>query len=197
MGTLSQSGGTNTVSGTLYLGYNAAASGTYNLSGTGQLTAPTEYVGYASTAAATFQQTGGTNTTSTFNVGAGGQYVLAGGTLQVGSGSLINQGIFSGGTNPASPATFDANCLVDMTSGTWKNLGDLSVNMGDQLVADRPGRFQSGDRVCQLQLVGLDPCRGHHPDGAGRDGFRRHRIDQRPGRLPRDDHRQQQRYDQS
>ena len=160
VGTLSQSGGTNTVSGTLYLGYNAGASGTYNLSGTGQLTAPTEYVGYASTAAATFQQTGGTNTTSTFNVGAGGQYVLAGGTLQVGSGSLINQGIFSGGTNPASPATFDANCLVDMTSGTWKNLGDLSVNMAANSLLIVPAGFNPATGFASYSSLGLTHVAG-------------------------------------
>ena len=45
---------------TVFLGYNSADSGTYNLSGTGQLSAPTQYVGYSGTG--TFTQSAGTNT---------------------------------------------------------------------------------------------------------------------------------------
>ena len=60
-GTFTQTGGTNSIGyGTLYLGYNAGSSGTYNLSGSGQLSAA-----YASTSATsgtgTFTQSGGTN----------------------------------------------------------------------------------------------------------------------------------------
>ena len=58
------SAGTNTLSNTLYLGYNSADNGTYNLSGTAQLSAPTQYVGYSGTG--TFAQSGGTNTASNY-----------------------------------------------------------------------------------------------------------------------------------
>ena len=36
-GSFTQSGGTNTISDYLYLGYNSGSSGTYSLSGSGQL----------------------------------------------------------------------------------------------------------------------------------------------------------------
>ena len=41
-GSFTQSGGTNSVSNNLYLGYNAGSSGTYNLSGSGLLSAANE-----------------------------------------------------------------------------------------------------------------------------------------------------------
>ena len=125
-GLFAQSGGTNSISGTLYLGYNAGANGTYSLGGTGQVSAPTEYIGYNSAAAAAFQQTGGTNTATYLTVGPGSQYQLAGGTLQVGA-ALSNQGTVNGGN---SPSTLNANCLVDLTAGTWENLSGMSVNIG-------------------------------------------------------------------
>ena len=61
-GLFTQSAGTNTLSGTLYLGYNSADSGTYNLSGTGKLSVATEYAGYSGTG--NFTQSGGTNSVS-------------------------------------------------------------------------------------------------------------------------------------
>ncbi len=59
-GTFNQSGGTNTVTGDLFLGYGTNAIGTYNLSAAASWTAYNEYVGgYSGTG--TFNQTGGTN----------------------------------------------------------------------------------------------------------------------------------------
>ena len=59
-----QSGGTNSVAGYLYLGYNAGSSGTYNLSGSGLLSAGySEYIGYSGSGS--FTQSGGTNSAST------------------------------------------------------------------------------------------------------------------------------------
>ena len=58
--TFTQSGGSNTVSSTLYLGYNSDDSGSYTLTGTGFLSAPTQFLGYCGTG--TFTQSGGTNT---------------------------------------------------------------------------------------------------------------------------------------
>jgi hypothetical protein len=97
-------------------------SGTYNLSGSGLLSAASEYVGYAAGLTAAFQQTGGTNTTALLSVGSGGRYLLARGLLQV-NGGLVNQGTFSGG---GTPATLSANGILDMSSGTWQNLGAIS-----------------------------------------------------------------------
>ena len=51
---------------------------------------------------------------------------MSGGTLQV-SGGIINAGVFDGGN---SPGTLAANCLVDLTSGTWQNLRSTTAVMG-------------------------------------------------------------------
>ena len=80
-GTFTQSGGANNVgSGTLFLGYNAGTSGTYNLSGAGSLAAY-ENVGYSGTA--TLTQSGGTNNVVNslclgYNSGSSGSYNLSG-----------------------------------------------------------------------------------------------------------------------
>ena len=57
-----QSGGSNTVSDVLYLGYNAGYSGTYDLSNNGQVSAQWEYVGYYGTG--TFMHHDGSNSVS-------------------------------------------------------------------------------------------------------------------------------------
>ena len=58
-----QSGGTHNIGNSLFLGYNAGSSGTYNLSGGGLLSAAqNEYVGYSGTG--TFTQSGGINNSS-------------------------------------------------------------------------------------------------------------------------------------
>ena len=137
MWAITQTGGTNTVTGGLYLGNSSSGSGTYNLGGSGNLSAKTEYVGYSGSGAFTqtggtntvsllsisgtgsFTQSGGTNAVSQLSIGSSGSYQLAGGTLQV-NGRVVNQGTFSGGSNPA---TLSANCLVDFSSGlgrTWE-----------------------------------------------------------------------------
>ena len=65
-GLFTQSGGTNTISNSLYLGNNAGDSGTYNLSGSGSVAMTNfnsaEYVGYSGTGA--FTQSGGVNSIS-------------------------------------------------------------------------------------------------------------------------------------
>ena len=50
-GVFGQTGGTNTVSQRLYLGYNSGNCGTYTLGGNGLLTASWEYAGYSGTGA--------------------------------------------------------------------------------------------------------------------------------------------------
>ena len=85
-GTFIQTGGTNTVNGGLYLGYNYGSNGTYMLWNTGALQADNEYVG--SHGAGAFTQSGGTNTVAnTLSLGlysdGKGTYKLSGtGALQ-------------------------------------------------------------------------------------------------------------------
>ena len=122
-GNYTQSGGTSDISGNLYLGYYAADSGTYNLSGSGLLlVSGTEYAGYHGG----FMQTGGENTVACLSVSTDARYLLGGGTVQIVNGGLVNAGVFNGGN---SPGTLIANGIVNMTIGTWKNLGSTSVSM--------------------------------------------------------------------
>jgi len=90
-GTVTQSGGTNTVSVNLYLGYTNNSTGTYNLDG-GQLSSPNEYIGGSGatgtiiTGIGAFTQNGGINTVSSYlylgyNQGSMGTYNLNDGQL--------------------------------------------------------------------------------------------------------------------
>ena len=58
-GTFTQTGGVNTLSSTLNLGYDTGSTGIYNLIGKGELSTVAEYIGYSGNG--TFTQTGGTN----------------------------------------------------------------------------------------------------------------------------------------
>ena len=138
-GSFTQSGGTNTVSGTLYLGYSPGSSGSYILGG-GSLSlpgGPTVYVGCGGTG--TFTQSGGTAAGPfALSIGGSGTYNLSAGSLSalfqyVGVGRL-GTGTFTqtGGTN----ALF---CLVlaevPNVGGSY-NLSAGSLSAGSQLVGD-------------------------------------------------------------
>ena len=71
--------------------------------------------------------------------------------LQVGS-SLVNQGTFDGGNSPAS---LGANCLVDLTAGTWKNLSGLSVAMGSNALLIVPAGFNMSTGLAGFTTTGL------------------------------------------
>ena len=88
-GTLTQTGGTNSVSSTLYVGSSTAGTGgTYSLGTSGVLTAPNEYIGYL--CPGTFTQSGGTNTVGTLLVGYSGT-----GTYNLNGGVLVTSAIYS------------------------------------------------------------------------------------------------------
>ena len=145
-GSFTHSAGTNTLANNLYLGYNPADRGTYNLSGTGVLSVfdgqsdgvcpPTsEYVGYSGTGL--FTQSGGSNSIycwySTsglyvgYNSGSTGIYTLSGGTLSVTCGyeaaefvGYSGTGTFlqSGGTNNvASTQNLGGSLCLGWNSG--------------------------------------------------------------------------------
>jgi len=113
-GRFTQSGGTNSISNGLYLGWDSA--GTYSLSGAGQLQAVDEWLACGTGTTALFQQSGGTNTvTGWFVLGEGpgspyggnATYNLSGGELLMpdsrGWIGVCGTGTFtqSGGTNAA------------------------------------------------------------------------------------------------
>jgi uncharacterized protein with beta-barrel porin domain len=103
-GAFTQTGGTNNVEGTLYVGAGSTSSGTYTFSG-GSINAGTEMIGTAG--AGTFTQSGGDNTTGGLMVGngGGGSYIMDGGSLTSTGGEtiggLLGSGTFvqAGGTN--------------------------------------------------------------------------------------------------
>lgn len=132
-GIFTQTGGTHTVGGDLYLGYAAGSNGTYNLSGdptTSTLTVNgNEYIGYSGTG--TFNQSGGTHTvantlTIAANPGSIGSYDLSGGFLK--AGSIVNNGAFSysGGTLEAG-ITNNASFSLS-GNGTRTVNGDVTNN---------------------------------------------------------------------
>ena len=135
----------------MYLGLGSGTNATYSLSGTGLLSAATEYIGYNSTATASFQQTGGSNTTSTLSIGSGDQYVLSGGTLNV-TGSIANNGTMDGGNGSA---TLSADCLVDLTSGTWKNYSGWTVSTGTNGLSVVPAGFNVSTGLAGVTTAGL------------------------------------------
>ena len=103
-GAFAQSAGTNTVSGSIYLGYNSAGKGTYTLNAPASLSAASEYVGYSGTG--TFTQSAGINTASGtlylgYNSTANATYSLSG------TGQLTAAGEYVG-YNSAAPAVLPA-----------------------------------------------------------------------------------------
>jgi len=112
---LRQTGGRNAVARTLFLGFMAGGSGTYELRG-GTLTAGNIYVGGPGTG--TFNQSGGTST--------------------------VTETLFVGGTDPGS-GTFNmswgalqAGNIVIMSSGAF------NINGGSVVAPDRSARFAWG-----------------------------------------------------
>ena len=138
-GTFLQSGGTNSVASSLNLGYHSGSSGTYSLSGNGLLAAAAELVGGSGGGNGLFQQNGGANVVAFLSLNNHGTYSLTGGTVQVTAG-LVNQGVFDGG---GMPATLSADCLLDLTSGTWQNLGGTTLSLGAQSLLIVPSGFNT------------------------------------------------------
>ena len=133
-GNFTHSGGTHSIAGNLFLGYNSGVTGTYTLSGTGQLSVSEyEYIGY--NGSGVFNQTGGTNTVSK-NLFLGresgnGTYTLSGGALTAGINEYVGYtgtGTFTqnGGTNSVTNYLYLGATTGAM--GTYNlNGGTLSV----------------------------------------------------------------------
>ena len=160
-GTYTQSGGTTTFStgngpATLCLGFNPGSSGVYSLSGSGFLSAGSELVGWNPGTTGLFRQSGGSNAVGNLSIGSGGLYQLSGGTLQVTSG-IINAGAFDGMNDPA---TLIADCSLDLTSGTWQNLGQTFVRMGTGTLLVVPPGFNPATAFAGYQSLGLTHTAG-------------------------------------
>jgi fibronectin-binding autotransporter adhesin len=155
-GSFIQSGGTSSVT-TLDVGYYySSGSGIYNLSDSGQLSAVDERLGYY-LGSGTISQSGGKNTIANeLSISSKSKYLLAGGTLQV-NGGLSNQGVFDGGK---LSATLIANCLLNISSGTWQNLNALSVNMGPNSLLIVPAEFDTANDFASYISLGLTHTAG-------------------------------------
>ena len=68
------------------------------------------------------------------------------------NGSLVNQGTFSGGS---TPATLGVSYLLDLTSGTWQNLGAISVSMGTNSLLIVPAGFNTSTDFASYSSLGL------------------------------------------
>ncbi|MGD0137929.1 MAG: NF038122 family metalloprotease [Tepidisphaeraceae bacterium] len=158
-GTFTQTGGTNTASGVLYLGYQTGSSGAYMLSGAGSFSNNgNEYVGYNGTG--NFNQSGGTNTITGgnslligANPGSTGNYTLSvSGTLSD-SGSGVGgeyvgyngAGTFTqtGGINTLTGAFSLLVGAFSGSTGTYalSGAGTLSVGGGEYVGYESTGTF--------------------------------------------------------
>jgi len=156
-GTFAQSGGDHSISGFLFLGYNAGSSGTYSLSGNGHLSVlngDNEFLGYNGTG--TFLQSGGSNSCgylSIANSATGiGAYSLSGGYLAVsGAQNAENVGQSGMGSFTQSGGTNAIGQYLDLgnttgASGTYSlSAGSLSVGYNENVGYSGTGSFtQSG-----------------------------------------------------
>jgi fibronectin-binding autotransporter adhesin len=129
-GTVTQSGGTTSFTGGLFLAWSTGSSGTYNLSGTGVLSGTSsEAIGFGGLG--TFNQNGGTNTLTsgaTLYVGdgsgsAGSTYNLNSGSLSSANGENIGtlaSGNFdqNGGSNQITSGNLAVGGLAGSSTGT-------------------------------------------------------------------------------
>lgn len=142
-GTVTQTGGTNTVTYALYLGLNSATSGNYSLSG-GSVSAGGEYIGYDG--AGTFVQTGGTNTVngpvylgynSNYYSTSNGSYTLRGGTLNAGSiygvGSAATFTIDGGTLNLSTGVGYGTFDVGTLTIGDSQGAGQYTLSGTGQI----------------------------------------------------------------
>ncbi len=172
-GYFDQSGGTNTVAGTL-----AMNGGAYSLSGSGLLSANTIETYSFSQSAGTVMATGslsngGTYTQSNGLVTAGlvnnyGLYSLNGGTLSL-NGGLANNGVLNGG---GGSVTINAvNSIIDLTQGTLENTGGMSLNVGLNSLVLLPAGFVPYPTFRSFNCLGIIHYVGTPLLVAGQQGF--------------------------
>ena len=178
-GRFTHSGGSAGVA-SLYLGYNAADSGTYSLSGAGTLSTNSEYVGYSG--AGSFTQSGGSNSVSYYgfylgyNSTATATYNLSGGTLYSIDDEYV--GYAGSGVFTQSAGTNNVNSAGGQNGTGWGRLW-LGVNSGGNGTYNLNGTAQL---MTQSERIGLRRHGDRQP--VGRD---EHALAQRlrPEYVPR------------
>jgi hypothetical protein len=160
IGLVNQSGGTNSASNVLALGYLNGSNGFYSLSG-GLLSAPDEYIGYSGSGS--FTQIGGTNSCTTHLILGGsstanGAYSLGGGLLSApyeyigysGSGSFTQ----NGGTNFCT-AFLDLGAFASSVSGSYGLSGGSLSAPTEYIGGYGSGSFtqSGGTNSCTVNLI--------------------------------------------
>jgi autotransporter-associated beta strand protein len=161
-GTFNQSGGSNNVNGTLYLGYYSGSSGSYGLSNSGALSVTNAYVGNSGTG--TFNQSGGTNSISTSLIlgngpGSSGSYSLSAGSLSAENESVgsFGPGTFSqtGGTNSV---TNSLNLGSPTSNGTYNLSGPALLSALGEVVGNSGfGTFNQSGGTNTVTGTGTSP----------------------------------------
>jgi T5SS/PEP-CTERM-associated repeat protein len=143
-GTVEQSGGTNSVDSTMYIGFNALSLGTYSLSGGALSIAGDQYVGYNGSGALNI--TGGSTATNSngdlgLNGGSSGSAVVDGAGSQWINNSVLAVGLFGSGSLSVTAGGkvtsvngrigretgATGTVLVDGPNSMWQMTGDLTV----------------------------------------------------------------------
>ena len=151
-GTLTQSGGSSILSYGLLLGCHPGYSGTYNLSGSAVLSANSEFVGFSGTG--TLNQTGGSNSVSYLTISSLGRYQFSGGTLQVASPGLVNQGVFDA-TGSTGVLNVAGSAIVDLSQAALVNTGSMSVCIGPNSLLLLPAGFNPATAFSSYSNMGL------------------------------------------
>jgi T5SS/PEP-CTERM-associated repeat protein len=167
-GSFTQSGGSNSLTLDMVVGFTSGALGTYTMNGGTFTTGGTQYIGYSATGSGgqsggTFNHSGGMNTVSSglylgYNAGATGAYNLSGAAVLESQQSefigLSGTGTFTqtGGTNFVGLHLFigyfsNSTGRYEQTGGTFQSNGNVVIADygGGELIVDGPTTtFTSG-----------------------------------------------------
>ena len=167
-GTLTQSGGTNSVNGSLVLGCFPGSNGTYTLSSSAQWNLPPNtYVGYSGSGSLT--QSGGAVVTSNgyscdlyvgYNAGASGTYTLSGSGMLTAHYEYVS---YTAGAAAAFLQTGGTNSAVSLTIGSGGRYqldgGALQLNGGG---LESQGMFDAGAATLTGSNCILDLSQGQN-----------------------------------
>jgi fibronectin-binding autotransporter adhesin len=150
-GTFSQSGGTNTISSNLYLGWLSGVSGAYNLSGTGQLSALNETIGHIANTG-TLTQTTGTNTATRISIVTKGTYTLSGGTLNI-NGSLDNKGIWD--LSNSTAVINMSSSIINLTGTIYTTSQNATLNIDSHSLLIVPSGHSASEYFATINNSGI------------------------------------------
>ncbi len=163
-GTLTQSGGINTITGALYIGsgYSNGGYGVYNLEG-GSLVANDESIGQRG--AGEFNQTAGSHTiTNILLLGryGNGSYTLSGGTLDVGGDIVNGAGV--------STLNIDGGALL-MSNGGTIDVDNLNIGVNGDYLVSADELVLTANRFTNNNRFAIDAGATLTANGAGLENY--------------------------